>query len=95
MAKRIQKLSFLFAWPFLGLIYFYRYIIKPFLPRSCRFEPSCSAYAIDAIQTLGILKGGCKIIWRLLRCHPWCQGGYDPVLPHVLPNNEIKKDDRY
>lgn len=67
-------------------IYLYRYLIKPFLPMACRFEPSCSTYAIEAVQVFGIFKGGYKIILRLSRCHPWCKGGYDPV----LHNNEIK-----
>jgi len=70
-----------------GVIYFYRYFFKPFLPMSCRFYPSCSSYALEAIDTFGFLKGTFKILWRLLRCHPWCEGGYDPV----LPNNEINK----
>lgn len=56
---------------------------------ACRFEPSCSAYTIEAIQTCGILKGSYKSILRLLRCHPWCTGGYDPVLNHN--KNEIEK----
>lgn len=82
----------LFSWPILMLIYFYRYIVKPFLPMSCRFEPSCSAYALEAIKCLGFFQGIYKIILRLLRCHPWCLGGYDPVIPNT---KEINKDDRY
>jgi putative membrane protein insertion efficiency factor len=72
-------------------VYGYRYLVSPFLPMSCRFEPTCSAYAIEAIQTLGIFKGIIKTTFRLLRCHPWCVGGYDPV----SPNMRYKKDDRY
>ncbi len=72
-------------------IYGYRYLISPFLPMACRFEPTCSAYAIEAIQTCGVFKGMTKAIFRLLRCHPWCMGGYDPV----SPNKRYKKDDRY
>lgn len=65
---------------FVSIIYFYQYMIKPFLPMACRFEPSCSTYAIEAIQYFGISKGIYKSILRLCRCHPWCAGGYDPVI---------------
>ncbi|NLJ50339.1 MAG: membrane protein insertion efficiency factor YidD, partial [Candidatus Atribacteria bacterium] len=49
------------------------------LPSSCRFEPTCSQYARDAIRKYGVLKGGMMALWRLLRCHPYSRGGYDPV----------------
>lgn len=74
---------------FLFPIYVYRFTIRPFLPMACRFEPTCSAYAIEAISVLGPFQGIYKIILRLLRCHPWCPGGYDPVLN---VNKEIKND---
>ncbi len=64
------------------LIYFikaYKIIISPFLPDSCRFYPTCSEYAIDAINRYGILKGSIKSIYRILRCNPFNKGGYDPV----------------
>jgi len=64
------------------LIYFikaYKIIISPFLPDSCRFYPTCSEYAIDAINRYGILKGSIKLIYRILRCNPFNKGGYDPV----------------
>lgn len=64
-----------------GLIRGYKYLISPFLPMSCRFHPSCSEYAWLAIARYGILKGLWKAAGRLLRCHPWSDGGYDPVLP--------------
>ncbi|MBL4901981.1 MAG: membrane protein insertion efficiency factor YidD [Desulfocapsa sp.] len=65
----------------LGLIRCYRYIISPLLPPSCRFTPTCSCYAIEAIETHGCLRGLFLSCGRLLRCHPFCQGGYDPVPP--------------
>lgn len=64
----------------LGLLAIYRYLISPWLGNRCRFYPSCSVYAQEAILKLGVIKGLLRIIWRLLRCHPWHPGGYDPVL---------------
>ncbi|PID45887.1 MAG: membrane protein insertion efficiency factor YidD [Proteobacteria bacterium] len=61
------------------LIRGYRYVISPLLPRTCRFYPTCSAYTIEAITRYGILRGGLKGLWRILRCHPFARGGYDPV----------------
>ncbi|KTD14047.1 membrane protein insertion efficiency factor YidD [Legionella israelensis] len=60
----------------------YRYFFSPFVAASCRFYPSCSEYALTAIQRYGVLRGGWKTIQRLARCHPWSKGGYDPVLPN-------------
>jgi putative membrane protein insertion efficiency factor len=57
----------------------YQWFISPLLPPSCRFEPSCSAYAIDAFARHGLLKGAALTARRLLRCHPWGGSGYDPV----------------
>jgi uncharacterized protein len=57
----------------------YRRAISPALPRRCKYEPTCSRYAIDAIWTYGILKGVVLAAWRVLRCNPWSDGGYDPV----------------
>ncbi|HXV83794.1 MAG TPA: membrane protein insertion efficiency factor YidD [Candidatus Binatia bacterium] len=57
----------------------YHKLISPFLPRSCRFFPSCSVYASEAIQKHGVLKGFLLGLKRLSRCHPWNPGGYDPV----------------
>ena len=58
---------------------FYQIYISPSLPSSCRFEPTCSQYARDAIRKYGVLKGGIMALWRILRCHPYSRGGYDPV----------------
>lgn len=66
------------------LIKGYRYLLSPWLGASCRFEPSCSAYALQAIERHGALAGTGLAGWRLLRCHPWCDGGCDPV-PDRLP----------
>jgi uncharacterized protein len=62
-----------------GLIAGYRYLISPWLGNRCRFYPSCSEYAEQAILERGIVRGLLLSVWRLLRCHPWHPGGYDPV----------------
>ena len=62
-------------------IRFYQYCISPLFPARCRFYPTCSAYAREALMTHGIIKGGLLAAYRLLRCHPFCSGGYDPVPP--------------
>jgi putative membrane protein insertion efficiency factor len=62
----------------------YRLLLKPWLGNACRFEPTCSAYALQALQQHGALAGSALAGARLLRCHPWCAGGLDPV-PGRLP----------
>jgi putative membrane protein insertion efficiency factor len=57
----------------------YRRLISPALPRRCKYEPTCSRYATEAITEYGILRGLVLAGWRLLRCNPWSYGGYDPV----------------
>ena len=66
-------------WPFLLLIRFYQRFLRPLMPPSCIYEPGCSTYMYQAIEKYGILKGGWLGTKRILRCHPWAQGGYDPV----------------
>ena len=62
------------------LIRGYQLMISPLLPPSCRFQPSCSAYALEAVQRFGAVKGGWLATRRICRCHPWNPGGYDPVV---------------
>ncbi len=57
----------------------YQRVISPAIPRRCKYEPTCSRYAVDAIREYGILRGLVLAGWRLLRCNPWSHGGYDPV----------------
>lgn len=63
----------------LGLVMAYRTVISPILPPTCRFHPSCSAYALESLQAHGAAKGSVLALWRLMRCHPWNAGGVDPV----------------
>jgi uncharacterized protein len=62
-----------------ALIKVYRGVVSPVLPPSCRFTPSCSLYTLQAIEKYGLLRGGSMGARRLLRCHPFSDGGYDPV----------------
>lgn len=64
---------------FIGLIRGYKILISPLLPRSCRFHPTCSVYAMEAIERFGVFRGGWLAVRRILRCHPFHPGGYDPV----------------
>ena len=57
----------------------YQRVVSPLLPRRCKYEPSCSHYAAQAVREYGILRGLILAGWRLLRCNPWSHGGYDPV----------------
>ncbi len=61
------------------LIRFYKAAISPWLGANCRFTPTCSTYAIEAIEKYGAFKGSGMAAWRILRCNPFCKGGYDPV----------------
>ena len=60
-------------------IHFYRRFISPALPRRCKYHPTCSEYAVDAVRTYGVLRGLVLAAWRVLRCNPWSHGGVDPV----------------
>ena len=69
MAKRIV----------LGVLSFYKLAVSPYLPSQCRFHPTCSEYAADAVAEHGAVKGGWMGLKRLVRCNPWATGGFDPV----------------
>lgn len=64
---------------FLFFIRLYRRFISPLFPPKCRFYPTCSAYAYEAIEKYGVIKGGFLAVKRILKCHPFNKGGYDPV----------------
>jgi putative membrane protein insertion efficiency factor len=69
-----------------GLVKGYRLLLSPWLGSSCRFEPTCSAYSLQALQQHGATKGSYLTLYRLVRCHPWCHGGYDPVPSSSQPS---------
>jgi len=62
-----------------GLVRLYQLTLSPYLGGQCRFHPTCSQYALDALAAYGLWRGTLKILWRLARCHPWHPGGYDPA----------------
>lgn len=72
-------LKWLLALPLIALVKFYQYCISPFTLPSCRYEPTCSQYALGALRKHGPLKGSWLTLRRLARCHPWGGSGYDPV----------------
>ena len=74
--KIVRKVAIL---PFIVLIRFYQVCISPLKPPTCRFTPTCSAYALEALRKHGLFKGSWLAIRRILRCHPWGGSGYDPV----------------
>jgi len=69
---------------FIGIVKGYRLLLSPWLGSACRFEPTCSAYALDALKQHGAGAGSYLTLKRLGRCHPWCDGGHDPV-PDQVP----------
>jgi uncharacterized protein len=70
----------------------YQRLISPALPRRCKYEPTCSRYAVQAVGEYGILRGLVLAIWRLLRCNPWSHGGYDPVGAQGLFEVDRRRD---
>jgi hypothetical protein len=77
--KLLKYMSRALAWTLKLPIHFYRYCISPLFPPVCRYTPTCSQYALEAITKYGPFKGTWLAIKRILRCHPWGGSGYDPV----------------
>lgn len=82
----------------IGLVKGYRLLLSPWLGSACRFEPTCSAYSLQALQVHGAAVGGYLTLARLARCHPWCSGGHDPVptekprlFTQLIPSSSKKK----
>ncbi len=82
----MNRLSTLLRRTAVAPVRFYQLFISPVLPPSCRFHPTCSAYAVEAVLTHGVLQGCLLTLRRLARCHPWSPGGFDPV-PPARPSN--------
>ena len=83
--RRVRRVSQVIgtavSWILVLPIRAYQLLVSPLLGPRCRFYPSCSAYAVEALTTHGPLRGTQLAVWRLLRCHPWNPGGLDPVPP--------------
>lgn len=75
----LRLIQMLFQGLFIALLRFYQYVISPLTPRSCRYTPTCSTYAVEAIRKHGPWRGGYLAIKRISSCHPWGGSGYDPV----------------
>jgi uncharacterized protein len=78
-APRATRLTRLIRALAVAPIAVYQRVVSPAIPRRCKYEPTCSRYAVEAIREYGILRGAVLAAWRLLRCNPWSYGGYDPV----------------
>ncbi|MFI3324083.1 MAG: membrane protein insertion efficiency factor YidD [Rikenellaceae bacterium] len=79
LLKSYRALRWLVVQPLLLVVLFYRRCISPFTPPSCRFTPTCSEYALQALRKHGALKGSWLALRRIIRCHPWGGSGYDPL----------------
>ena len=75
----LEKITKGVSWVLIKLIKTYQYLLSPLLGNNCRYSPSCSEYAKDALTTRGIFVGIILGMWRIIRCNPWSKGGYDPV----------------
>lgn len=84
----LNALGRLLAWPLLLLVRIYRYAISPLLGANCRYQPTCSEYAIEALRLHGAFRGTALAARRIARCHPWGKSGYDPV-----PREGADRDD--
>ena len=78
-SKSLKRCKRLFTLPLLALVKFYQYCISPLTPPSCRYVPTYSQYAVEALRKYGPIKGCWLTLKRLSRCHPWGGSGYDPV----------------
>ena len=68
----------------LAPLHLYRRVISPGLGQRCRYHPSCSEYALDAVREYGVIRGGVLAAWRVMRCNPWARGGFDPVARQTI-----------
>lgn len=77
--RSLNLIKRILSWPLIALVRFYQICLSPLKPPCCRFTPTCSQYAIEALRKHGPIKGLLLAIWRILRCNPWGGSGYDPV----------------
>jgi uncharacterized protein len=77
----------------LRLLRRYKWALSPLLPPACRYVPTCSDYALEAVDRYGVFRGGLMAMWRVLRCHPFVQGGYDPVVKIPVVRTVVKSKD--
>ena len=76
-----------------GAVRTYQYTVRPLIGAHCRFEPSCSCYAIEALRRHGAARGGALAAWRVLRCNPWTDGGFDPVPEPDISTQQRRRGD--
>ena len=90
----LDILKKILAFPFIVLVRFYQVAISPYTPASCRYNPTCSHYTVEALKKHGLFYGGWLSVKRIFSCHPWSKGGYDPVPEkksndkHQIPNSK-------
>jgi putative membrane protein insertion efficiency factor len=84
IAQLAERLRVLIATAWLAPVQVYRRFVSPALPPRCKYHPSCSQYAVDAVRELGVLRGSIVAAWRLARCNPWSNGGIDPIEARTL-----------
>lgn len=85
----MNSIKKIIAAPFILLIKIYQWVISPLLPQSCRYTPTCSSYAIEAIKEWGVIKGLWLALKRISSCHPWGGSGHDPV-PKKTSNSDLE-----
>ena len=84
----MHRLGRVLAWPLLAFVWVYRKALSPLVGANCRFQPTCSAYAEEALRVHGGIRGGWLVLKRIGRCHPWGGSGYDPV-----PEADLERDE--
>ena len=88
----LNALGRLLAWPLLLLVRIYSFVISPLLGVNCRYQPTCSEYAIEALRLHGAFRGTVLAARRIARCHPWGESGYDPVPPTDADKDDVQSD---
>ncbi len=88
----LNALGRLLAWPLLLLVRIYSFVISPLLGVNCRYQPTCSEYAIEALRLHGAFRGTALAARRIARCHPWGESAYDPVPPTGANKDDAKSD---